>query len=89
MKCEKNLTCSVMIGYCVIDSGVDQNLQIKFISLFECFKNCDIHDMRWLTQKIIRNDYKWHIRNIHIKYEVIIVFQYTIAEYVAFFVQYH
>ena len=34
-----------------------------------------------------KNDDKWHIRNIQIKYTIIIIVQYTIAEYLPFFVQ--
>ena len=45
---------------------------IIFILLFTMLAiNCEI------------NDEKLHIRNIYIKYKIIIIFQYTIAEYVA------
>ena len=34
-----------------------------------------------------KNDDKWHIKNIHIKYNIIIILQYKIVEDVAFVIQ--
>ena len=69
--------------------SVDLNCKIKFVSFFGCFENCVRNDERWLIQKLWENDDKRHIRNIQIKYKIIIIEQYTIAEGVALSVQHH
>ena len=61
----------------IYNAGLDQNWGMNFIYFFDWFKNCE------------RNDEKLHIRNIYIKYKIIIIVQYKIAEYVAFVVQSH
>ena len=47
------------------------------IKKYHWFKFCD------------ENDDKWHIRNMQIKYYIIIIVKYTIAEDVVFVVQSH
>ena len=42
-----------------------------------------------MIQYLLENDDKWHIKNIQIKYKIIIIVQYTISFYLAFLVQYH
>ena len=59
------------------NSGFDQNWTMFVIYFFDLFENCE------------RNDEKWHIRNIQVKYKIIIIVQYTISEDVAFVVKYH
>ena len=62
----------------------------------------ELYLILWLLQKIVteitryhwfeicdKNYYKWHIRNIHTKYIIIIIVHYTIAEDLDFVVQYH
>ena len=62
------------------NASVDQNWKMNFISFFEFFENCDRNNKRSLIYFFEKNDDKWHIRNIHIKYKIIIIIQYKISE---------
>ena len=70
--------------------GVDQNWKFNFMYLFDCFQKImtEMKIDHWF--KICeKNDDRGHTRNIQIKYMIIIIVQYTIAENVPFIFQSH
>ena len=67
----------IKIGKWTLYNSLNASKIVREMTRDDWFENCET------------NDEKWHMRYIQIKYKIIIIVQYTIAEYVAFVVKYN
>ena len=67
--------------------GVDLNLENEPYIIIWLIQKLWEKWREMTDSKIVKNDYKWHMGNIQIKYKIISIVQYKIVEDLAFFVK--